>query len=86
MANTCLCPWLIGDQGVDAGHIRHIFSKYYRSLTSPGMGLGLSICYNIIDAHDGRIWANKRDGGGSLFKFFLPLSKRGEDFYAEEPS
>src|SRR5579875_407843 len=38
-----------------------------------GMGVGLSICRSIIEAHGGRIWASPREGGGTSFVFALPL-------------
>ncbi|MET0339027.1 MAG: ATP-binding protein, partial [Caulobacter sp.] len=38
-----------------------------------GMGMGLSICKSIIEAHGGRIWArNKQTGRGAVFAFTLP--------------
>ena len=37
-----------------------------------GMGLGLSICRTIVEAHGGRIWADRATGGGSRFHFTLP--------------
>lgn len=36
-----------------------------------GMGLGLSICRTIVEAHGGRIWAEPRQGGGTVFHFTL---------------
>ena len=38
-----------------------------------GMGIGLSICRTIIDAHDGEIWLESSDEQGSCFRFSLPL-------------
>jgi two-component system sensor kinase FixL len=36
------------------------------------MGIGLSICQSIIEAHRGRIWAEANPGGGTVFQFSLP--------------
>ncbi|MDB5457865.1 MAG: fixL [Caulobacter sp.] len=40
-----------------------------------GLGVGLSICRTIIDAHGGRIWAEPNDQGGATFSFTLPLAE-----------
>ena len=37
------------------------------------MGIGLSICRSIIDAHGGHIWASANEEGGVAFLFRLPL-------------
>ena len=38
-----------------------------------GSGLGLAICQSIVNAHGGRIWAEKNDPAGSRFQFTIPL-------------
>lgn len=43
-----------------------------------GMGIGLSICRSIIDAHDGRIWGRSRPEGGAIFAFQLPAHEGAE--------
>ncbi|MDC7788916.1 ATP-binding protein [Rhodoplanes sp. TEM] len=42
------------------------------STKSQGMGIGLSVCRNIIEAHHGRIWAERNPAGGTVFRFRLP--------------
>jgi two-component system sensor kinase FixL len=37
-----------------------------------GMGIGLSICRNIIEGHGGRIWFEAKPGGGTIFRFTVP--------------
>ena len=39
-----------------------------------GMGIGLTICQSIIEAHSGRIWATPNQDGGVEFRFQLPLT------------
>ena len=41
-----------------------------------GMGIGLSICQTIVDAHGGRIWAEANEGGGAIFHVTLPSTSR----------
>ena len=44
-----------------------------------GMGLGLSICRTIIEAHGGKIWVEPNPGGGTIFYFTLRSAKEDED-------
>jgi two-component system, OmpR family, sensor histidine kinase KdpD len=61
--------------GLPAGDEERVFEKFYRGPDREqrgGVGLGLPICRSIIEAHGGRIWAERRAGGGSVFRFALP--------------
>lgn len=56
--------------------LQRIFDKFYRIPVPEGVGgtgLGLSICKGIVEAHDGKIWAGKRSGGGLRIVIQLPL-------------
>ena len=39
------------------------------------MGIGLSVCYTIVKAHDGTMTAENLDSGGACFRFYLPLEE-----------
>lgn len=43
-----------------------------------GMGVGLSICRSIIEAHGGQLWADQRPGRGTTFRFTLPAAQHDE--------
>lgn len=62
--------------GLAPGSENMIFEKFMRGQqesATPGIGLGLAICRSIVDAHQGRIWAENRPQGGALFIFTLPI-------------
>jgi two-component system sensor histidine kinase KdpD len=62
--------------GFPIGDEERIFDKFYRSKRlgkSSGVGLGLSICRAIVEAHGGQIWAEHQLQGGARFSFTLPL-------------
>jgi len=63
--------------GIPEGDLENVFDKFYRvqrSKNVTGTGLGLAICKGIMEAHDGRIWAANREGGGTIITISLPLS------------
>ena len=63
-------------QGLPPGMETSIFQKFTRGKsesTIPGVGLGLSICKAIIEAHGGKIWADKNEKIGTTFTFTLPV-------------
>jgi PAS domain S-box-containing protein len=63
--------------GIPPAERERIFERFYRvvDLNAPpiaGLGLGLSICRGIVEAHGGRLWVEGGSGGGSVFVFTLP--------------
>jgi two-component system sensor histidine kinase KdpD len=62
--------------GIPSELAERIFEKFYRlprEGAGGGAGLGLAICRGIVEAHGGRIWADSREGGGTVFRFALPI-------------
>jgi PAS domain S-box-containing protein len=57
--------------GVDPEHLQRVFDPFYTTKNS-GLGMGLSICRSIIDAHGGRLWADTNEPRGAVFEFTLP--------------
>jgi len=58
--------------GIDEAHINSIFETFYT--TKPrGMGMGLSICRSIIEAHGGRLWAENNPDKGATVYFTVPV-------------
>jgi len=66
--------------GIDPEIYPRLFTKF-ATKSEKGVGLGLFICKNIVEAHNGKIWAenNVDSGGGSTFAFNLPLTVQKED-------
>lgn len=52
-----------------------VFDAFFTTKSS-GMGMGLSVCRTIIEAHGGIIWADDRAGPGATFMFSLPLAEQ----------
>jgi signal transduction histidine kinase len=61
--------------GTPSEHLSHIFDRYWQAEETKmmGAGLGLFIAKGIVEAHNGRIWAESEAGGGSSFHFSIPL-------------
>ena len=68
----------ISDQGIGIpeNELKTVFDKFVQSSKTKtkagGTGLGLAICKEIIDAHNGKIWAENNSDGGATFSFLLP--------------
>jgi signal transduction histidine kinase len=61
--------------GIDPENPERVFEAFYTTKTS-GMGMGLSICRSIIDAHGGRLWAGVNESRGAVFQFALPDAEK----------
>jgi two-component system sensor histidine kinase KdpD len=68
--------------GIPPYDLERIFDKFYRvsgakrrNSSVMGTGLGLAVCRGLVEAHGGRIWAENRPEGGTIFRFTLPLEK-----------
>jgi signal transduction histidine kinase len=76
----------IADQGIgiSPGNLIPLFEKYFRVKPSndyavPGTGLGLPITRAIVEAHNGRIWAESKERQGTTLSFSLPRFKLPND-------
>ena len=57
--------------GLAPAGLERIFEAFYT--TKPGgLGMGLSVCRSIIEAHGGRLWANPNVPQGAVFQFTVP--------------
>lgn len=66
--------------GIPEDELPKIFDEFYRASNAraterDGTGLGLSLAKQIIERHDGKIWATSRLGQGTAVSFTLPISK-----------
>jgi PAS domain S-box-containing protein len=63
--------------GIETEHADRLFAPFFT--TKPqGIGMGLPICRSIIEAHGGRLWADKNEPRGAAFRFTLPIQARSE--------
>lgn len=71
----------VGDRGIGIPpeELDRVFDKFHRltresnDATPGGAGLGLAVAKGIVEAHGGRIWAEGREGGGTIVTVSLPL-------------
>ncbi len=66
----------VGDTGPGLGDDTDRPFEAFFSTKAEGIGMGLSICRSIIEAHGGEIWACNNGTRGSVFSFTLPLAER----------
>jgi two-component system sensor histidine kinase KdpD len=76
-----------GGPGLAVGDEQRVFDKFYRGgadRSRGSVGLGLAICKGMVEAHGGRIWAERRPEGGAAFGFTLPLDGTPPQIVPEE--
>ena len=70
----------VADTGAGiAPEVREALFSPFQGTKEEGLGIGLSISRTIVEAHSGKIWADDREGGGTVFRFTLPAAKEPQE-------
>jgi signal transduction histidine kinase len=65
--------------GINQAIADKLFDAFYTTKAG-GMGMGLSICRSIVEAHEGELWvSNREDRSGAIFQFTLPLHQEVQE-------
>jgi C4-dicarboxylate-specific signal transduction histidine kinase len=67
----------VRDQGIGISDFEKVFDSFFTTKEN-GMGMGLSICKSIIEAHEGRLWGSPGPVAGTVFSFAIPRATGGE--------
>lgn len=78
-------------EGIAPEHLPLIFERFYRADRSRtratgGAGLGLTIVKQLVEAHDGQVWATSEPQQGATFSFTLPICKQKSEQQADQPT
>jgi C4-dicarboxylate-specific signal transduction histidine kinase len=70
----CMVLTEVQDQGIGISDFEKVFDSFFTTKEN-GMGMGLSICKSIIEAHEGRLWGSRGPVAGTVFSFAIPRAK-----------
>jgi signal transduction histidine kinase len=59
--------------GIDPASLPRLFESFFTTKPT-GIGMGLTICRRIVEAHHGQVWAENNPGGGAIFRVSLPVA------------
>src|SRR3954447_7276326 len=74
MARIAVADGGIGIAADQCERVFEMFGRLHDRETYDGTGIGLAICRRIVERHGGRIWIDEREGGGTVFRFTLPVA------------